>query len=172
MAKLSTRKSDDVSKTVETADRLLKKTVEASSTDAGKESKSDLGSIEQLVALKRPFSANEFHRGLYRVFPDDAIDKLFDYYNNINILWDGFNALDAKTRSHPVGGSVWSTVPQQASGTRVIVSLSSGHGRNALTGNLNELRGDLLILSTRMDKVLESQAQVLKALEPSAATAP
>jgi hypothetical protein len=74
-------KTREVSKTVATADGLLKKAVEASSTDAGTASKSDLGLIEQLVALKRPFSPNQFHRRLYRAFPHDAIDKLFDYYN-------------------------------------------------------------------------------------------
>jgi hypothetical protein len=162
----------EVTKTVETANDLLKKSVEASSSDAGREAKPDLGSIEQLVGLKRPFSANEFHRGLYRAFPDDAIDELFDYYNNINILWDGFNGLGAKTRRHPVGGSVFSHVPQQASGTWVIVSLPSGHGGDVIAGNPSEVRGDLLDLCTRMNKVLESQARVLKALETSAAMAP
>jgi hypothetical protein len=51
----------------------------------------------------------------------------------------------------------------------VIVSLPSGYDRNATTGNL---RDDLLALSTRMDKVLETQAQVLKAFETSGAIAP
>jgi hypothetical protein len=47
--------------------------------------------------MKRPFSANEFHRRLYRAFGDGVVDDLFDYYNNVNLLFDGFTALGAKT---------------------------------------------------------------------------
>lgn len=90
-------KINEVSKTVDTAKDLLKKAVDASSGGPGKKASADFGSIEQLVALKRPFSANEFHRRLYRAFGDNVVDELFDYYNNINLLWDGFTALGAKT---------------------------------------------------------------------------
>lgn len=90
-------KIQEVQKTVETAKGLLKNAVDASSGGPGKKASVDFGSIEQLVALKRPFSANEFHRRLYRAFGDNVVDELFDYYNNINILWDGFTALGAKT---------------------------------------------------------------------------
>jgi hypothetical protein len=90
-------KIQEVQKSVETAKDLLKKAVDASSGGPGKKAGVDFGSIEQLVALKRPFSANEFHRRLYRAFGDNVVDELFDYYNNINLLWDGFTALGAKT---------------------------------------------------------------------------
>jgi len=87
-------KVQEVSKEVEQAKELLKKAVDAAS---GKNAKVDTASIEQLVAMKRPFSANEFHRRLYRAFGDNVVDELFEYYNNVNLLWDGFTALGAKT---------------------------------------------------------------------------
>ena len=90
-------KVQEVSKTVDSAKDLLKKAVEASAGGPGKKASADFASVEQLVALKRPFSANEFHRRLYRAFGDNVVDELFDYYNNINLLWDGFTALGAKT---------------------------------------------------------------------------
>ncbi|HEX4354171.1 MAG TPA: hypothetical protein VHZ95_14680, partial [Polyangiales bacterium] len=87
---------NEVSKTVETARDLVKKAVDESSGGPGKKASVDFGSIEQLVAMKRPFSANEFHRRLYRAFGDNVVDDLFDYYNDINLLWDGFTGLGAK----------------------------------------------------------------------------
>jgi hypothetical protein len=90
-------KVQEVSKTVDTAKDLLRTAVDASSGGPGKKAGVDFGSIEQLVALKRPFSANEFHRRLYRAFGDNVVDELFEYYNDINLLWDGFTALGAKT---------------------------------------------------------------------------
>lgn len=87
----------EVQKSVETAKDLLKRAVDASSVGPGKKATVDFGAIEQLVALKRPFSANEFHRRLYRAFGNGVVDELFDYYNNINLLWDGFTSLGAKT---------------------------------------------------------------------------
>lgn len=90
-------KVQEVSKTVDSAKDLLKTAVDASSGGPGKKAGVDFGSIEQLVALKRPFSANEFHRRLYRAFGDNVVDELFEYYNDINLLWDGFTSLGAKT---------------------------------------------------------------------------
>ena len=90
-------KIQEVQKSVESSRELLKKAVEASSGGPGKKANVDFASIEQLVALKRPFSANEFHRRLYRAFGNNVVDELFDYYNNVNRLWDGFTALGAKT---------------------------------------------------------------------------
>ena len=162
----------EVSRTVDTANDLLRKAVEASSSEAGKAAKHDPGSIQQLVGLKRPSSAHAFNRRLYRVLPDSTVDDLFDYYDSINLLWDGFIALGAKTRSHPVADAVFSTAPQQASGTTVRVNLPSSYGGNTLTGTPSELRSDLLDLRKRLDQLLERQARVLKAFEASAAIAP
>jgi hypothetical protein len=88
---------NDVSKTVDGARELIKRAVDASSGGPGKKASIDFATIEQLVALKRPLSANEFHRRLYKAFGDGVVDDLFDYYNNVNLLWDGFTALGAKT---------------------------------------------------------------------------
>jgi hypothetical protein len=90
-------KIQEVSKTVDSAKDLLKTAVDASSGGPGKKASVDFNAIEQLVALKRPFSANEFHRRLYRAFGDNVVDELFEYYNDINLLWDGFTSLGAKT---------------------------------------------------------------------------
>jgi hypothetical protein len=90
-------KVQDVSKTVDQAKALVKQVLDASSGGPGRKATVDFSSIEQLVAMKRPFSANEFHRRLYRAFGDGTVDDLFDYYNNINLAWDGFAALGAKT---------------------------------------------------------------------------
>ncbi|HKP57163.1 MAG TPA: hypothetical protein VJV78_10595 [Polyangiales bacterium] len=90
-------KIQEVSKTVDQAKALVKQAVDASSGGPGKQATVDFGAIEQLVAMKRPFSANEFHRRLYKAFGDGVVDDLFDYYNSVNIAWDGFAALGAKT---------------------------------------------------------------------------
>lgn len=90
-------KVQEVSKTVDAAKVLVKQALDASAGGPGKKASADFSAIEQLVALKRPFSANEFHRRLYRAFGDGVVDDLFDYYNNVNLAWDGFAALGAKT---------------------------------------------------------------------------
>src|SRR5262249_51505656 len=53
--------------------------------------------ISALVALKAPFSADEFARRRYLAFPPATVDALFEYYNNINLLWKKFGELGAKT---------------------------------------------------------------------------
>ena len=90
-------KVQEVSKTVDAAKALVKQALDASSGGPGRKATVDFSAIEQLVAMKRPFSANEFHRRLYRAFGDGVVDDLFDYYNNVNLAWDGFAALGAKT---------------------------------------------------------------------------
>ncbi|HEX7478354.1 MAG TPA: hypothetical protein VF331_11145 [Polyangiales bacterium] len=90
-------KIQEVSKQVEQAKGLVKQVVEASTGGPGQKATVNYEAIESLVSLKRPFSANEFHRRLYRAFGDNVVDDLFDYYNGVNQLWDGFTALGAKT---------------------------------------------------------------------------
>ncbi len=90
-------KVQDVSKQVDQAKGLIKQVVQASTGGPGQKATVAYDAIETLVALKRPFSANEFHRRLYRAFGDNVVDDLFDYYNTVNIMWDGFTALGAKT---------------------------------------------------------------------------
>jgi len=87
----------DVGKTIETAKSSLRKAVEASQGGAGKVAKIDYASIESLVALKHPFSADEFARRRYLAFPTATVDALFEYYNNINLLFKKFESLGGKT---------------------------------------------------------------------------
>lgn len=90
-------KIQEVSKNVEQAKGALKRAVEASTGGPGRKATVDYAALEELVALKRPFSANEFHRRLYRAFGDGVVDDLFDFYNNVNLLWDGFTGIGART---------------------------------------------------------------------------
>jgi hypothetical protein len=87
----------DVGKTIETAKSSLKKAVESSQGGPGKVAKVDYAAIEALVALKHPFSADEFARRRYLAFPTATVDALFEYYNNINLLWKKFESLGGKT---------------------------------------------------------------------------
>lgn len=133
-------KIQEVSKSVETAKDLLKKAVEASAGGPGKKASADFASVEQLVALKRPFSANEFHRRLYRAFGDNVVDELFDYYNNINLLWDGFTALGAKT----AGQGRHDALTKSAAATDGLLNTDYGL---VLSKNGDQFAGGLVFLS-------------------------
>src|SRR5262249_37765723 len=50
-----------------------------------------------LIAIKQPFSAGEFSRRRYLAFSTSAVDDLFEYYNNINLIWAKFQTLANKT---------------------------------------------------------------------------
>ncbi len=86
-----------VSKQLDSAKEDLHKVVEASSGGPGKQAHVDYASVQQLVGIKKPFSAGEFSRRRYLAFPTSVVDDLFDYYNNINLMWDKFAVLSAKT---------------------------------------------------------------------------
>jgi hypothetical protein len=94
-------KVTEVGKTVEAAKSSLKKAVEASQGGPGKVAAIDYTAIEALVALKHPFSADEFARRRYLAFPTATVDALFEYYNNINLLWKRFESLGGKTAGEP-----------------------------------------------------------------------
>jgi len=87
----------DVGKSIETARSSLKKAVESSQGGPGKVAKVDYAAIEALVGLKHPFSADEFARRRYLAFPQGTVDALFEYYNNINLLFKKFESLGSKT---------------------------------------------------------------------------
>lgn len=87
----------EVGKTVDVAKSHVKKIVAASQGGPGRKAEIDYKSIEALMALKHPFSADEFARRRYLAFPTATVDALFEYYNNINLLWKRFEALGAKT---------------------------------------------------------------------------
>lgn len=90
-------KVQEVSKVLDSAKGHVKAAVAAAQATPGKTSAVAYPSIEAVVALERPFTANEFHRRRYLAFPSNVVDDLFDYYNNMNLLWDRFAVLGAKT---------------------------------------------------------------------------
>ena len=90
-------KVQETSKVIEAAQQSLKKAVDAAQSRPGATPTVDSAAIKSLVAMERPFKANEFHRRRYRAFPSAVVDDLFDYYNNINLIWDKFALLNVKT---------------------------------------------------------------------------
>jgi hypothetical protein len=88
---------NDVSKSLDQAKASLRKVVEGSQGGPGRTAHIDYKAIEELVAIKQPFSAGEFSRRRYLAFPTSVVDDLFEYYNNINIIWNKFQVLNAKT---------------------------------------------------------------------------
>ena len=132
-------KVQEVSKSVDNAKDLVKKAVDAAS---GAKPSVDTASIEQLVQLKRPFSANEFHRRLYRAFGDNVVDELFDYYNNVNMLWDGFTALGAKT----AGDKKREALAKSAEATEGLVNTDYGV---VLAKNGNAFAGGLVFMAVQ-----------------------
>jgi hypothetical protein len=129
-----------VSKTVESARDLIKRAVDASSGGPGKKAGVDFDAVEQLVAFKRPFSANEFHRRLYRAFGDGVVDDLFDYYNDVNLLWDGFTGMGAKT----TGAARRDALQKSAAATDGLLNTDYGM---VLTKNGEQLAGGLVFLN-------------------------
>lgn len=73
--------------TVNKAQTLIDKILQAASGAKG-QPEVDLASIEELAALKKPFTANEFYNRRYLAFPTGVPDQLFDYYNHVNLLWE------------------------------------------------------------------------------------
>jgi hypothetical protein len=90
-------KINTTAKDVETASQAVKQIVAASQGGAGRTPTVDYKAIESLVALKRPFSAAEFSNRRYLAFPPEVVNDLFEYYNGINLIFDRFSALGAKT---------------------------------------------------------------------------
>lgn len=87
-------KVNEVSKAVEGAKKSLKTALESMS---GAPATIDYAAIESLIAMPKPFSGNDFHRKKYSAFQPATVDDLFDYYNNINIMWARFAGLAART---------------------------------------------------------------------------
>ena len=59
--------------------------------------KIDYTAVERLVALKRPMATNAFHRRFFDNFQAEAVDDLFRYAHNVDLLWGRFAVLGAKT---------------------------------------------------------------------------
>jgi hypothetical protein len=90
-------KINATSKDVDAARQAVQAIVAASQGGAGRKATVDYKAIESLVALKRPFSASEFSNRRYLAFPPEVVNDLFEYYNGINLLFDRFATLGAKT---------------------------------------------------------------------------
>jgi hypothetical protein len=88
---------NDISKTLEEAKTNVQTIYTTSQGGPGRQAKVDYDTIQKLVAIKKPISANAFHRKRYMAFQAGTVDDLFDYYNNINIMWDKFTYLAAIT---------------------------------------------------------------------------
>lgn len=90
-------KINATAKDVEVARQAVRSIAAASQGGAGRTATVDYKSIESLVALKRPFSASEFSNRRYLAFPPEVVNDLFEYYNGINLVFDKFAAIGAKT---------------------------------------------------------------------------
>lgn len=90
-------KVQESSDTVEKAQRYVKATLEAARGGPGKQPSVDRQAIESLVALEHPLPAGAFARENYNLFTPTTVDDLFEYYNQVNILWSQFERLNART---------------------------------------------------------------------------
>jgi len=90
-------KINNVSKKLDEARLKVREALEASQGGPGRQAKANYPAIESLMAMERPFSAGEFSRRRYLAFPTPVVDDLFEYYNNINLMWDKFAVLGNKT---------------------------------------------------------------------------
>ncbi len=87
----------EVSKVVGEAKGHVTAMYEASRGGPGRQARVDYKAIEAALAIKKPLGANAFHRRRYRAFQAGTVDDLFDYYNNINVIWDKFTRMGALT---------------------------------------------------------------------------
>ncbi|MBN1653468.1 MAG: hypothetical protein JXA30_06795 [Deltaproteobacteria bacterium] len=88
---------NETSKAVEDAKTQVQTLYATSQGGPGRQARVDYSAIEKLVAMKKPISANAFYRKRYMAFQSGTVDDIFDYVNNINILWDKFALLGAMT---------------------------------------------------------------------------
>jgi hypothetical protein len=91
------KRINEVSKSLDEAKAGLKSAVDASQGGPGRTAHVDYKAIEALNAIKHPMSAGEFSRRRYLAFPTAVVDDLFEYYNNINLIWAKFQVLAGKT---------------------------------------------------------------------------
>lgn len=91
------KKINEVSTQLEQAKAKLKAIAIASQGGPGRSAKIDYDSIKALVAMPKPIVDNEFHGRRYKAFPQNVVNDLFDYYNNVNLLWKRIESLGNKT---------------------------------------------------------------------------
>ena len=88
---------EESSGTVDRAKRLIDSAVTKASPRGGGQAAVDYEAIEGLRALKKPLDASSFARRHYKAFNPTTVDALFEYYNNVNLLWEKFQTLAART---------------------------------------------------------------------------
>lgn len=57
----------------------------------------DYEAIQALQSMENPISAGAFARKNYGAFNPGTVDDLFAYYNNVQLLWERFDQLAART---------------------------------------------------------------------------
>ena len=92
------RTVDEVSTTVDKAKKQVQAITDASKGGPGRRASVDYKAIAELAKIPKPLTAAAFHQKRYKAFTSGTVDDLFDYYGNINVLWDKFAALDGKTK--------------------------------------------------------------------------
>lgn len=72
--------------------------VAAAGGDASRPPSVAYAEIDALVALPNPFTAGAFSRLNYNLFEATTVDDLFQYYNDVQRLWQGFERMGLHTR--------------------------------------------------------------------------
>ncbi len=101
---LAVRDGKDIYESVRNAADVVTKAqryVDAATTTArggpGKAPDVDVEALEALRALEKPLDAHAFARKRYGAFQPQTVDALFEYYNNVNLLWDQFERITNRT---------------------------------------------------------------------------
>lgn len=89
----------EASPKVENAQQLLDRAVKSAAPQASKGIELDFKAFEELKKIEKPFPADVFSRKHYRAFSSATVDSLFQYYNNVNLLWAKLQVLNAKVAS-------------------------------------------------------------------------
>ncbi len=94
---LAVRDGKDIYETVRGASDVVTKAqrfIDTATTAArggpGKSPAVDYEAIQALQGLEKPLTADTFARKRYGAFQPGTVDALFEYYNNINLLWGKF----------------------------------------------------------------------------------
>jgi hypothetical protein len=87
-----------VSRTVDRAKKHVHAITEASKGGFGRRATVNTKVISELAKIPKPLTASAFHQKRYKAFASGTVDDLFDYYGNINVLWDKFAALEETTK--------------------------------------------------------------------------
>jgi hypothetical protein len=99
---LAVQDGDDIYASVRTASDTVNKAkgfvdsaIAAARGAGGRPPSVDRQAIEKLRGLEKPFAAHQFAQRRYSAFSPVAVDALFHYYNNVQLLWSRFEGLNA-----------------------------------------------------------------------------